>query len=857
MSIMKPPDRAGSQLAASAPDGSVSCNGIPRVRTRLSGILVLVVAALCVAHVFSSVHTAFAFTEGQPLDTGFPRLAAYLPETATAPDKANTARFDWVCLTEFQESAIAGLKDINPDLIALRRTDACEECVARDSELSRLPASWILTQLGTTLAGNVDAVTQSIPVTALTNGNLQLFAIGEYVLIGGEVCTITQILTAPDRLIVTRGTAYPAAPHSAGERVAAAVTAFPGTVTMNLTDRCPSVDLGDGNGPQTWRTWRVRDSLAAVSDPVWDGIYMDVSEGHKSHLVGPSSPPYSIDYQRTNVPATDGYAAFDSAWDAGIQALDAGIVAGLRGRIYFTNGPFPDYGLRNGTTFEDFPSNSWDWRTTIFGPRDPGGGDLQGSVMEWMNAAEPNLTTLLVYPTPHSNTILDYRLIRFGLCSALLAGTHYSYEIGGTPKVLPWFDEYDGGGLGRGYLGQPLGAARDAIPPLTTADLFDGDGAFDSAVQLGAWSLWADPGYSATKSHDTVQKAVGTSSAKVSITQSAGTTWKVQMRHSVALESGKPYTLTFKARADRPLTVGAHVDRVGGATYARYLDFGIVALDGQWRTFEIPATSSGSDAAAGLRLNVGEKVGTVWLDDVKLQQGTRRDVLRRDFEGGVALVNATDQTVSVDLGGTFRKIKGTQAPSVNDGSLVTAVTLPPKDGIVLLRDGSAPVPDTTAPQTTPDAVVTPASTPKPTYRFYNRRTGSHFYTASAAERDSVIARYPDVFTFEGVAYWLDTSSPDMDTPLYRFYNRRTGSHFYTASAAERDSVIARYPDVFTFEGVAYNVATEAAGNTPVYRFYNVRNGTHFYTASAAEKSYVIATYSSTYRYEGVAYYLAP
>jgi hypothetical protein len=31
--------------------------------------------------------------------------------------------------------------------------------------------------------------------------------------------------------------------------------------------------------------------------------------------------------------------------------------------------------------------------------------------------------------------------------------------------------------------------------------------------------------------------------------------------------------------------------------------------------------------------------------------------------------------------------------------------------------------------------------------------GVHFYTASATERDVVIRRYGDTFSFEGTAYW--------------------------------------------------------------------------------------------------------
>jgi len=670
-----------SQLLACVSGRAVSYSGTPRSRTRVFGIL-LVAAALCAACVFGNVHTAFAFAQGQPLDTGFPRLGAYFPATTTAADQTNAARFDWICLGDSQQSAIAGLKSINRDLIVLRRTDACEEGVGTDGVLSQLPASWILTQVGTTLAGNVDTVTQSIPVTALTNGSLQLFAVGEYALIGQEVCTITDIRTNPNRLIVTRGTVYPAVSHSTGERVAAAVSAFPGTVTMDLTDQCPSVDLGDGNGLQTWLTWRIRDSLADVSDPAWDGIYMDVSDGQKSSVVDASSSIHSVDYQRTNMPVTDGYAAFDSVWDTGIQALDNGIVAGLGGRIYFTNGPFPDYRLRNGTTFEDFPSNSWDWQSTIFGPRDPGNGNLQGSVRDWMNkAAEPNLTTFLVYPTPHnSSNTPNYQLMRYGLCSALISGTYFCYQV---PKDLPpdaasvndfpWFDEYNGGGKGPHYLGQPLGAAYLVQTPgpelLTNSEM-------DSASDVAAWSLYAGSPVVATKSYD------GTG-CEVSVTSAYAPDWNAYLYKSVTgLVAGTAYTVSFDMKSSVPMDVVAELNNSNGAALVHP-----VATGSGWTTYEGSGVAVGSPTQ--LRLYLGRQTGNLWVKNISLKTGSR-DVWRRDFQNGVALVNASGQTASIALGSTYQKIKGTQDPVVNDGTLVSAVTVPAKDGVILLRSTIAP-----------------------------------------------------------------------------------------------------------------------------------------------------------------------
>ncbi len=142
----------------------------------------------------------------------------------------------------------------------------------------------------------------------------------------------------------------------------------------------------------------------------------------------------------------------------------------------------------------------------------------------------------------------------------------------------------------------------------------------------------------------------------------------------------------------------------------------------------------------------------------------------------------------------------------------------------------------------------------PVYRFYNTRTGTHFYTPSAAERDQVIARYPGTFVFEGVAY--ETKASRNTQALYRFYNKRNGSHFYTASTAERDTIRATLGAAYTYEGESYLVSPAyAPGKTPVYRFYNNRNGSHFYTASEQERASVAERWPGVYSFEGIAFYL--
>jgi hypothetical protein len=60
-------------------------------------------------------------------------------------------------------------------------------------------------------------------------------------------------------------------------------------------------------------------------------------------------------------------------------------------------------------------------------------------------------------------------------------------------------------------------------------------------------------------------------------------------------------------------------------------------------------------------------------------------VYRRDFQNGIALVNPRGNgAVTVELEKEFRRIKGVQAPDVNNGQLTRTVTLKDRDGIILL-----------------------------------------------------------------------------------------------------------------------------------------------------------------------------
>lgn len=134
------------------------------------------------------------------------------------------------------------------------------------------------------------------------------------------------------------------------------------------------------------------------------------------------------------------------------------------------------------------------------------------------------------------------------------------------------------------------------------------------------------------------------------------------------------------------------------------------------------------------------------------------------------------------------------------------------------------------------------------YRFAKKSNGAYFYTGNLAERDFVIANFPD-FRYEGIAFLQQIIGAS--TQVYRFANLNNGGYFYTANAGERDYVMQTRPDL-RFEGTSFSVALPSTvGSIPVYRLANLKNGAYLYTAQAAERDFALGL--GNWRSEGVAF----
>lgn len=140
------------------------------------------------------------------------------------------------------------------------------------------------------------------------------------------------------------------------------------------------------------------------------------------------------------------------------------------------------------------------------------------------------------------------------------------------------------------------------------------------------------------------------------------------------------------------------------------------------------------------------------------------------------------------------------------------------------------------------------------YRFFNTKTGGHFFTTSEGERDTVLQTNQS-YKLEGVGFGaFDTKVTEAAEEVYRFFNTKTGGHFFTTSEGERDEVIATNRD-YKLEGIGFYdfQVDQGEATDAVYRFFNAKTGGHFFTASEAERDSVVQT-SQDYKLEGIAFY---
>ena len=157
-------------------------------------------------------------------------------------------------------------------------------------------------------------------------------------------------------------------------------------------------------------------------------------------------------------------------------------------------------------------------------------------------------------------------------------------------------------------------------PSLSSGNML-ADASFDNsgAAWLWPWALLIPSGGVAWITSDNAVAEDGGTSARITISQSSGTPWDVQVQQrGLSLNSGRSYLLSFYAKASASRTIQAAIQQ-GGAPYTLYA-LRTLNVSTAWQQFTVPVQMSTSDSDAAVNFNLAGATGQVWLDNVSLVQ---------------------------------------------------------------------------------------------------------------------------------------------------------------------------------------------------------------------------------------------
>ena len=610
------------------------------------------------------------------------------------------------------------------------------------------PGHWLFFE-GTTLSGEITDNQTSITVAdgakiadAL---NLTKFPEGQYAMIWDGEASGTNDKDDPafwdhaEHVLVTgvsgntvtlgqRGYRTTASGHPSGSRIAIHIGAAGQAVrntgwAYNQSVHAPK----DSNGKQLNQV--MGEFLAANlnncpydTDPandqhLFDGILFDVTP-----YFGPTPADVNNDLVADGGITTNisGEEPGRSSWGEGLEIMFDKLRQGLGPDKIITGGVIETRGFDNlnGNQFEGFPGNV---DANILKGLEEIDGDF-ARYESWMEKAafSPKYTEIYtrfptdVYPdldcpnpAPDEDCELtppnSVRLFRYILGTAMLEDGFFDYGSGSGFGDY-WWDEYavdleTGEGQAAAndacdsaadkiacwkavkskteYLGQPTGDRK-------YQRLFNpapSDKIFEDSFEGGITANW-------TKTKANLSQAaggapnLGSNSLKITPTDSGA----VATLSPINVEAGAEYTLKFWAKAGAIHETSVEIpNSVGGKEINQFLFFPT------WKEYFITFTPTATTTSVRFKMLV--ETSDVFLDGVQIFKGGANK-FRRDFDNGIVIVNGNSTPETFNLGGTFKKIKGTQDP-INDGSLVTSITLEANDAIILLK-----VPDTENPTVT-------------------------------------------------------------------------------------------------------------------------------------------------------------
>ncbi|USN52189.1 MAG: hypothetical protein H6759_04110 [Candidatus Nomurabacteria bacterium] len=194
---------------------------------------------------------------------------------------------------------------------------------------------------------------------------------------------------------------------------------WPGAWLMNATNGAPLI-----NG-ERWNTFLPRYiHQELMSKGIWDGVFLDGGYSEVTSKFGAG-----LDINNDGI--VDDPKTVDEAYRDGMKTLLQNTRKAIGDdRIIIANSSLEFAQETNGILFENFPRYGFDWPFRSMQDISP--------LLEQPNVLAINTNTNnLERPN-------DYRLMRYGLASTLIAGGYYSFDAGDAKHHRTWwYDEYE------------------------------------------------------------------------------------------------------------------------------------------------------------------------------------------------------------------------------------------------------------------------------------------------------------------------------------------------------------------------------------------------------------------------------
>lgn len=199
----------------------------------------------------------------------------------------------------------------------------------------------------------------------------------------------------------------------------ARATWWPGAWAMNATD------LGPTHTGERWNTFLgpfIRDEL--MSSGLWDGVFLDAAYEQVTSFYGKDLDG-NLDGQAETT------AVIDTAYGQGMDKLIRNVRNALgANRLILNNSSTAYASVVNGVLLENFPRSGFDIPFDLL--RDA----IVKNPTPKISAINTNVN--------NSENKNDYRLMRFGLASALIADAYFSFDAGDARHHRTWwYDEYE------------------------------------------------------------------------------------------------------------------------------------------------------------------------------------------------------------------------------------------------------------------------------------------------------------------------------------------------------------------------------------------------------------------------------